>query len=198
MLTRYYVSFTHSLNESMLLIMKRNFKPSIVSRSINYYVNIPERKDKVAFVDCHGTHTYGNLSQNSNVIANGVKNIVGTKTSNKISFLCENDSTYINTLLGIWEAGQVAVPLCKSHPSQTLEYYVNDSESVAVIATKSQIEKIIPFAKNCKNVELVSYEELMKTKTNFKEGVFSNVSFNDRRHELGSIKLLPYWNSFLN
>jgi malonyl-CoA/methylmalonyl-CoA synthetase len=161
--------------------MKRNLKipPPIISRSINHYVNIAERKDKVAFVDGNGSHTYGNLSHNSKILANGVKNLLGSKrarNSNKVSFLCENDSSYIKTLLGIWEAGQVAVPLCKSHPSQTLEYYVNDSESVAVIATESQINKVMPFAKDCENVELVAYEELMGAGT--EDGVFSNVNPN--------------------
>ena len=175
---KYSINFTHSLNEPISIMLKRNLKisPPIISRSINHYVNIAKRKDKVAFVDGHGSHTYGNLSHNSNIIANGVKNLLGSKrsqTSNKISFLCDNDSSYINTLLGIWEAGQVAVPLCKSHPSQTLQYYVKDSESVAVIATESQINKVMPFAKDCKNVELVAYEELMAAKK--EDSVFSSV-----------------------
>ena len=175
---KYCISFTHSLNKPMTIMLKRNLKipPPIISRSINHYVNIAERKDKVAFVDGHGSHTYGNLSHNSNIIANGLKNLLGSKrgrTSNKISFLCENDSSYINTLLGIWEAGQVAVPLCKSHPSQTLQYYVNDSESVALIATESQINKVMPFAKDCENVEIVAYEELMAAEK--EDGIFPNV-----------------------
>ena len=178
---KYCINFTHSLNESILIMIKRNLKipPPILSRSINHYVNVAERKDKVAVVDGHGSHTYGNLSYNSGIISNGVKNLLGSKsgrTSNKISFLCENDSSYINTLLGIWEAGQVAVPLCKSHPSQTLEYYVNDSDSVAVIATESQINKVMPFAKASKTVKVVTYEELMAEKTD--DSVFSNVSSN--------------------
>ena len=67
----------------------------------------------------------------------------------------------------------MAVPLCKSHPSQTLQYYVNDSESVALIATESQINKVMPFAKDCENVEIVAYEELMAAEK--EDGIFSNV-----------------------
>ena len=135
----------------------------IISRPLYYYVDLNERRNNVALVDKFGTHTYGDLSSKSQIIAKAVKETLRSKCgrSNKISFLCENDSSYINTLLGIWKAGQVAVPLCKTHPSQTLEYYVNDSESAAIIATEGQINKILPFAKNSRNYQVITYEDIM-------------------------------------
>ena len=137
----------------------------MMSRPMAYYVDIKERTNKVALVDGFGAHTYGDLSRNSTTIAKSVKTMLGSKSNvpNKISFLCENDSKYINTLFGIWKAGQVAVPLCKAHPSQTLEYYVNDSESVAIIATESQISKVMPFARDSEKLQLVTYEDMIKT-----------------------------------
>ena len=133
-----------------------------ISRPVSQYVHSLERKNKVAVVDQLGTHTYGDLSNKSNVVANNVSRFLGANNDSpkKISFLCDNDSSYINTLFGIWRAGHVAVPLCKTHPSQNLEYYVKDSESVAVIASKTQISKVMPFTQNSK---LISYEEMMET-----------------------------------
>ena len=95
-----------------------------ISHPLNYYVDLNERKSNVAFVDYSGPHTYGDLSNKSKIIAKNLKENLGSKCDqpNKISFLCENDCSYVNTLLGIWKAGQVAVPLCKAHPTQTLEY----------------------------------------------------------------------------
>ena len=138
------------------------FSQSKISRPVSQYIHVLERKDKVAVVDQLGTHTYGDLSNHSNVVANNVNKFLGSKNDSpkKISFLCDNDSSYINTLFGIWRAGHVAVPLCKTHPSQNLEYYVKDSESVAVIASKTQISKVMPFTQNSK---LISYEEMMET-----------------------------------
>ena len=133
-----------------------------ISRPVSQYVHSLERKNKVAVVDQLGTHTYGDLSTQSNVVANNVSRFLGSNNDSpkKISFLCDNDSSYINTLFGIWRAGHVAVPLCKTHPSQNLEYYVKDSESVAVIASKTQISKVMPFSQTSK---LISYEEMMET-----------------------------------
>ena len=133
-----------------------------ISRPVSQYVHSLERKNKVAVLDQLGTHTYGDLSTQSNVVANNVSRFLGSNNDSpkKISFLCDNDSSYINTLFGIWRAGHVAVPLCKTHPSQNLEYYVKDSESVAVIASKTQISKVMPLTQNSK---LISYEEMMET-----------------------------------
>ena len=39
----------------------------------------------------------------------------------------------------------MAVPLSKTQPTQSLEYYVKDSESVAVIATKELVDKVRTF-----------------------------------------------------
>ena len=140
-----------------------------ISRPVSQYVHALDRKNKVAVVDQFGTHTYGDLSNQSNIVANNVNRLLGpnNESPKKISFLCDNDSTYINTLFGIWRAGHVAVPLCKTHPSQNLEYYVNDSESVAVIASKTQISKVMPFTKNSKTCELLSYEEMIDTTTSY-------------------------------
>ena len=120
------------------------------------------RKDRIAFIDDLGSHTYGDLSRNSDTIALNITRALGQKSdqANKISFLCENNSSYVNTLFGIWKAGQVAVPLCKSHPSQTLEYYVNDSDSVALIASEEHINKVTPFTTDSKKCQLIRYDEL--------------------------------------
>ena len=121
-----------------------------------------DRKDRIAFIDDLGSHTYGDLSRKSDIIAQNINRALGQKSdqANKISFLCENNSSYVNTLFGIWKAGQVAVPLCKSHPSKTLEYYVTDSDSVALIASEEHINKVTPFATDSKSCQLIRYEEL--------------------------------------
>ena len=154
---------------SSTLLRISMFSQARISRPVTHYVSISERKNKVAVVDQLGTHTYGDLSSRSNVVANNVNRFLGSNgdSPKKISFLCDNDSSYINTLFGIWRAGHVAVPLCKTHPSQNLEYYVNDSESVAVIASKNQIDKVVPFTRNSKTCELLSYEDIVETTENY-------------------------------
>ena len=63
----------------------------------------------------------------------------------QIAFLCGQNSGFLDALWGIWRWGHVAVPLSKTQPTQSLEYYVKDSESVAVIATKELVDKVRKF-----------------------------------------------------
>ena len=139
--------------------------PTIL-HNLNHYVDLEERRNDVAFLDNSGTYTYGDLSSKSKIVAGGIKKLLGYSGNqpNKISFLCGNDSAYINILLGIWKAGHVAVPLCKTHPSQTLEYYVKDSESSAIVATRNLIDKVLPFCKDSQNHQLVAYEDIIQEK----------------------------------
>ena len=172
------VVFKSKLLTTSKLSVGSMFSQSKISRPVSQYIHVLERKDKVAVVDQLGTHTYGDLSNHSNVVANNVNRFLGSKNDGpkKISFLCDNDSSYINTLFGIWRAGHVAVPLCKTHPSQNLEYYVKDSESVAVIASKTQINKVIPFTENLKTCELLSYEEIIEATESYPSIDVSHVS----------------------
>ena len=59
-----------------------------ISRPVSQYVHSLERKNKVAVVDQLGTHTYGDLSTQSNVVANNVSRFLGSNNDNpkKISF----------------------------------------------------------------------------------------------------------------
>ena len=62
-----------------------------------------------------------------------------------MSFLCGNNASFVDALWGIWRWGNVAVPLSKTQPTQSLEYYVKDSDSVAVIATRELVDKVGTF-----------------------------------------------------
>ncbi|GFY59040.1 malonate--CoA ligase ACSF3, mitochondrial [Trichonephila inaurata madagascariensis] len=60
----------------------------------------------------------------------------------RISFLCSSDATYVSVLLACWLTGNVAVPLCSSHPESMLEYYITDSQSKLLISTEKYLEPI--------------------------------------------------------
>ena len=41
------------------------------------------------------------------------------------------------------KSGNSGVPLCKSHPAKTLDYYIGDSKSKILIATKNYVDKVL-------------------------------------------------------
>ena len=90
---------------------------------------------KTAIIDRHNEYTYDSISRASHEIRKGLSMLSLTENSN-ICFLCNNDANYIHALLGIWKSGNVAVPLCKSHPLETLKYYITDSEASILLVSE--------------------------------------------------------------
>ena len=80
------------------------------------------------------------------LVANALENELGgnSEPNKKISLLCGNNSSFVDSPWGIWRWGDVAVPLSKTQPTQSLEYYVKDSDSSAVTATRELIDKVHP------------------------------------------------------
>ena len=83
----------------------------------------------------------------------------------QISFLCGNNSSFVDALWGIWRWGHVAVPLSKTQPTQSLEYYVKDSDSTAVITTRDLVVKVSCFRyhfESCSSKKVIRRKVLFK------------------------------------
>ena len=117
---------------------------SAISKPVFHRGDQWDRRKNVAMIDENGTHTYGDISIKSRMVANALQKELGhnPEKHKKISFLCGNNSTFVDALWGIWRWGHVGVPLCKTHPTSSLEYYVKDSNSLAVIATRDLVDKV--------------------------------------------------------
>ena len=58
----------------------------------------------------------------------------------------------MQSLLAIWKSGNTAVPLCQSHPPANLEYYVNDSESLAILVENEDLMAKVEGMKGTKTI----------------------------------------------
>jgi malonyl-CoA/methylmalonyl-CoA synthetase len=109
------------------------------------------RRDSVFMQDPRGeVFTYGDLYHRSSVIAEHIistnKDILPLR-GQSISFLYPPGFEFAATLVGIWRAGAIAVPLCTSHPPAELEYLIRDSKSVQIFADHSfrSVTEKLPF-----------------------------------------------------
>ncbi len=59
----------------------------------------------------------------------------------RVALLCESDHTYVTSLYGIWKSGCIAVPLCKTHPQEELEYTLKDSGASVLITSAEYRDK---------------------------------------------------------
>ena len=100
---------------------------------------------KLAVRDNLGVATYGDIVRRSNKLGRALKSTFGEVPPHgdrNIAFLTENNHHYVLALYGIWKSGFAGVPLCKSHPLDTLRYYTKDSKASALITTRDYADKV--------------------------------------------------------
>ncbi|XP_051577046.1 malonate--CoA ligase ACSF3, mitochondrial [Myxocyprinus asiaticus] len=110
----------------------------------------PAYGDNVAITDHSGSHTYHSLYKNSKSLAGRITKVLacpsGDLQGKRISFLCNNDSSYTVAQWASWMCGAVAVPLYRKHPLSELEYVIADSQSSLLVAGQPFTGTLEPLA----------------------------------------------------
>lgn len=102
---------------------------------------------KVAVKDIiNGEKTYNELLSGAFKFSKEISNVCEKESLSRVAFLCNNDISYIISQWATWISGQIAVPLCKSHPADLLEYYIKDSQTNLIMASPEFEERIRPVA----------------------------------------------------
>jgi len=96
--------------------------------------NIRRHKERTAIVDCSGSYTYEVLLRSSRAAASYLLDGKEDLKEDRVAFIVPPGFEYVSLLLGIWQAGGIAVPLCVSHPDPELEYVIRDSGAGIVVA----------------------------------------------------------------
>jgi malonyl-CoA/methylmalonyl-CoA synthetase len=91
--------------------------------------------DEIAIVDSNGARTsHGDLGRRGDAAAIALRRReVGEART--VAFLVEPGARYVETLLAIWRAGGVAVPLSPLHATPELAYVVEDAAPTVLIAS---------------------------------------------------------------
>lgn len=101
---------------------------------------IREFATHAAIVDSTGSHTYAALLDRAKAIAiaMGARDL----REARVAFLAEPGADFVATLLGIWMAGGVAVPLCRDHPTPEISHILEDSGASVVLADQVQADRL--------------------------------------------------------
>lgn len=89
-----------------------------------------------AITDGDGPHTYRELREASATIARRLLDAADGDDLGgaRVAFHVAPGLEYVATLLGVWRAGGIAVPLCLSHPEPELAYVLDDTAAAFVVA----------------------------------------------------------------
>ena len=95
----------------------------------------------------HGnSYTYGSLSNTSENIALNLLDGRKDLKEERVAFLVTPSFDYVAVQWAIWRAGGIAVPLCVHHPLPSIEYVLEDTGAVLIIADESYEEFLRPLA----------------------------------------------------
>lgn len=91
--------------------------------------------DRLAIVDRSGEFTYRDVLSAAMAIRDGLLCGGDDLQGARIAFLVPAGFGYVTTLLGIWAAGGIAVPLCVKHPLPELQYFIQDTAASQLIVS---------------------------------------------------------------
>ena len=118
------------------------------SNSVQYLLCDKYPEDKLAYKIINENMeeydlSYGELKTQSTLIANGLKKR-GVRKGDRIATLMGKSKEYIITLLAIWRAGAVHVPLFTAFSTPAITLRVNGSNSKIVFCDRKQQSKLKP------------------------------------------------------
>ena len=119
--------------------------------------------DRTAIKSGGDSASYGQLLEDSASVATGLLDGAADLEGARVCFLVPPGYDYVAVQWGIWRAGGIAVPLGMMHPLPELEYVVEDTGAMAIVADAGLLDKVRPLAEShdlplFTSRELISHE----------------------------------------
>jgi len=90
--------------------------------------------DRLALIDDAGGHSYAALLAASACVASCLLGEEDDLREARVAFMVPPGFTYPVVQWGIWRAGGIAVPLCLAHPLPEIDYVLDDTGAVLLVA----------------------------------------------------------------
>jgi malonyl-CoA/methylmalonyl-CoA synthetase len=124
---------------------------------------IRQFKDRIAIVDVSGKYSYVDLILSSEKVASKLLSARASLNEARVSFLIPSSFEYAAVILGIWQAGGIAVPMCVHHPDPELEYVLQDSGAEIVIAHPDFEDRLMNLASS-NGAQFFSLKQFLNSK----------------------------------
>ena len=95
---------------------------------------------RTAIVDADGTATsYADLLRGTHAVGHRIRSERAFARGERVAFLAPPGVDFVRTLIGVWQAGGVAVPLCVTHPEAELRYALTEADACMVAAASDTL-----------------------------------------------------------
>ena len=112
-----------------------SFRSSLIVKSSSHRCFSNEYSSKVFLKDSYSHFTFSAIDQLSKQLSRSILNTLDTSDlqGNKIAVYCNNNYTYLISLLAIWHSNGVPLCLSKLYPANYLEYFLKDSKCKLIV-----------------------------------------------------------------
>ncbi|MVM28869.1 AMP-binding protein [Spirosoma sp. HMF4905] len=109
------------------------------------------------------SYTYTQLLDQSSQFAQRLLNGKADLAEVRVAFMVTPGFDYVRVQWGIWRAGGIAVPLCLTYPTASLDYVITDTAAEIIVASSRYASIVRPLAeaKNLQFIELEQDEEYL-------------------------------------
>eukprot|EP01080_Neovahlkampfia_damariscottae_P001358 gene1358-11440_t len=113
---------------------------------------------KIAIKSIQGSYTFSQLNKDTKMLFESLPK--KNHEEEKISFLFNPSYEYVVAKLAIWLRGSTAVPLCNSHPTPELEYFIKNSKSDIVLYDESFSSVLNPIKQSNPNIDFIKIDSI--------------------------------------
>ncbi len=125
--------------------------------------------------------TYDEVYNHTVRFANGLA-ALGVKRESKVAIIAENRPEWLYSDMAILGLGAIDVPLYPISTADTIEFILNNSESVGIIVSnKFHLNKVLKIRNNCKNLKFIIV--MNNEDTTQDEGIYSFESICEKGDE---------------
>lgn len=128
---------------------------------LHYFKELSTYNSKTAIIAGATSYTYAELLQASLLVASNLLKGRKDLAEERVTFMVNPGFYYVAVQWGIWQAGGIAVPLCVTHPLNSLQYVIEDTEASIIIADECFTDLLAPLAKE-KNIQFYTSNILQK------------------------------------
>ncbi len=130
--------------------------PAIYKQLVNEFGKGKERPFLKYKVENHYIGiTYDEFKFNTDNLAFGLSQL-GVKRGNKVSIIAENRPEWVYSDMAILGLGGVDVPLYPISTAETIEFILNNSESIGIIVSNNfHLNKVLKVKDNCKHLQFI-------------------------------------------
>lgn len=128
---------------------------------LNIFEKARAHAGRTAIIDTAGSYSYDILLKGSNLLAGRILENTDDLSEARVGFMVRPGYEYVVMQWAIWRSGGIAVPICVTYPSPSIQYILEDAQISRVLATAEFSELLKPLCQQLQ-IDLMIHDRTNK------------------------------------